>query len=267
MKLSNLIICLSAAAFFSSALPASAQENVSNSKSSSQSSSSSSSSQSSRSVSVYSDGKRTTKKTVIVENGVEKVITEVTDENGNTIRTEGGDPKAADPAGKGEPWLGVSVSEVSKTLRSQLGLANIEGVSIDSVASNSPADKAGIKEGDLLLALANRSISTSAELEAKLRELKVGDTVSVNMMREGKRGTLQVTLEENPNSPPPGAPPAGLLDGFGIDLGKGQINISVDGDDAFDAILNDENVPDSFKDTIRDMQRKVRDFEKQNGLK
>lgn len=229
---------------------------------------SSQSSSQKKTVTVTSDGKRTIKKTVIENNGVRQTITEITDENGNTTTTrEGGNGDAQDNGDvrdNGEargPWLGVRVREVSRALRSQLGLPSDQGVLVDAVAPESPAAEAGIKEGDLMLTIDGESVATPEELEEILAGYEVGDMVEVEILRDGKRQTLEVTLAAQPeNADQPGHPPADGGNQAGGAGNGGRIEVELEGGD-FDAILQNPDVPNDFKKTVRDMQRRMKEFQ------
>jgi len=211
-------------------------------------------------VTVTSDGKNTIKRTVTVVDGIEKVVTETTDENGKTTRRESGSVEAKEPAG---PWMGIRVKGVSEILRGQLDLSDDEGLVVELVASGGPSEKAGIRKGDLLLALGESAVSTSAELAKELQKLKTGDTAGATIMRKGKRSTVDIEL----GAPPAmkgGNAPKSLTEGLEKRSAK-SVDIAVDGADisaVFDSVLDDPSLPNSFKESVRGMQKMLRDFEK-----
>lgn len=196
------------------------------------------------------------KKTVTVIDGVRKVVIETTDGNGETTRTEsGGSP---DQAGS-DPWIGVKVSEVPAILRDQLDLAGDEGLAVELVAGESPAMKAGIRKGDLLLTVAEKGVASKEGLSESLLKHQPGDEVAVVIMRKAKRMELAIQLATAPEVAKK-VVPEGLLQ----ELEKSTVE-SVDVDvsgQGFDALLNNPDLPDSFKETIRGMQKSLREFEK-----
>jgi C-terminal processing protease CtpA/Prc len=225
-----------------------------------------------KTVTVTSDGKRTIKKTVEVRNGVETVTTEITDENGKvtTTTTEpGGDekPVAEDPD---TPWLGVRLSKAPEVLRNQLSLPEGQGAVIDVVAPDGPADKAGIVKGDLLLTFDKKPIAGPDDLSAELQRREVGETVELEIMQRGETKTLNATLEKRPAdhaSEPPPTPDYLLEDGPG-NGGKAEVEIDGGGPGVgFDSILKNPQLPADFKDTVREMQQKMREFERRHGAK
>lgn len=99
------------------------------------------------------------------------------------------------------PFIGVGLLNVSElpdyVLRDTLNLPeNIkEGVVVGNVQPNSPADQAGLKEKDVIVALDGKSIHTTSELRKYLyTETKSGDTVKVKLYRDGKEMTVAVKL-------------------------------------------------------------------------
>ncbi|MEN8681057.1 MAG: PDZ domain-containing protein [Akkermansiaceae bacterium] len=211
------------------------------------------------SVTITSDGKTTVKRIVTVIDGVESVVTETTDENGKITRQKsGGTIEEKSP----HPWIGIRVKEISKVLRDHLNLAEDEGLLVELVAGDGPAEKAGIRAGDLLLALAEKHLATSRELSTVLRSRKVGDTVNATIMRKGKRGTVGIKLGEPP-SQKEGDVPDNLTEGFGNNSVK-SVDVSANGAEissAFKAVLDDPNLPADFKKSVLDMQKMLREFE------
>jgi putative serine protease PepD len=74
------------------------------------------------------------------------------------------------------------------------------GVTIAGIESGSPAEKAGLKEGDVVTKLGNDKIDDVASLTAKIRAHKPGDKVSVTVKRAGKTQTAQITLGTYPTA-------------------------------------------------------------------
>jgi membrane-associated protease RseP (regulator of RpoE activity) len=232
-------------------------------------------------VTVTSDGKRTVKKTVTVRDGVEEVVVEITDENGKktTTRNPGKSGGAGDKPEAG-PWLGVRVKEAPAVVRDQLGLENDEGVVVDVLAPDGPAAKAGVQVNDILLKLAGRKLSRPEDVEAELRSRKIGESVAVELLRKGQRHTLDVTLAARPADQAAGEPPPAAMEllpkagagtaghgGSGGASAKVEIETNGDASAGLDAVLDNPNVPEDFKKTVREMKEKLREFEKQHGVK
>jgi predicted metalloprotease with PDZ domain len=72
-------------------------------------------------------------------------------------------------------------------------------VLISQVVSKSPASRAGIRKGDILVSVNSRRIDSPSELTEVVRSAKTGQTVSVALMRNGERRTVSVQLAERPD--------------------------------------------------------------------
>jgi S1-C subfamily serine protease len=96
----------------------------------------------------------------------------------------------------GRAALGVRVTNVDATLAAQNGLAVDHGVLIVSVTSGGPADRAGLKAGDVIVQMDGKAINDVSSLGDILLSKKPGDTVSVQFYRGTQQQTIQVTLGE-----------------------------------------------------------------------
>lgn len=72
--------------------------------------------------------------------------------------------------------------------------ANDEGLAITGVSPGSPAEKAGMKGGDIIIKLGDSKISGIEDLQSSLFKYKIGETIKVIVKRDGKEVTLEVTL-------------------------------------------------------------------------
>jgi serine protease Do len=91
--------------------------------------------------------------------------------------------------------LGVSVLELSEQLAEKYGVKGKEGVLVSSVNAGSPADKAGLKAGDVILEANGSSVSNAESLTRALRRASDGDSVELKIYRDGKPITLNAQLE------------------------------------------------------------------------
>jgi len=73
---------------------------------------------------------------------------------------------------------------------------NIEGYAISGASSGSPADKGGLKGGDVIVRLGESKIANLEDFDSALRKYKIGDKVKVVVKRDGKEVELEVTLEK-----------------------------------------------------------------------
>ncbi len=90
------------------------------------------------------------------------------------------------------PFLGVGVSDINEEIYLETGVPF--GVYVTQVYENSGAEKAGIKEGDIIYNINNEKLKTSNDLINYVSTLKAGDTVEIRIVREGKMIDLKVKL-------------------------------------------------------------------------
>ena len=83
-------------------------------------------------------------------------------------------------------WLGVRIQEVTKEIADLEKLEKQEGALVASVSENSPADKAGIKAGDIILEFDSKRVDTMRTLPKLVATTKVGKKVNVKIWRNGK---------------------------------------------------------------------------------
>lgn len=96
------------------------------------------------------------------------------------------------------PWLGVQVQQVDKNWADYLKLPVAEGALVVGVVPGSPADRAGITRGDVILEIGGRKIKTPEDLVTAIKEQKVGAIVELLLWREGKLVRVRVVINEKP---------------------------------------------------------------------
>ena len=96
------------------------------------------------------------------------------------------------------PWLGVQVQAVDDKWAGYLGLPKAEGALVVGVVPGSPAERAGIRRGDVVLELAGRKVRTPDELVAIIKEQRIGAQVRLLLWREGKLVRVEVVINEKP---------------------------------------------------------------------
>ena len=92
--------------------------------------------------------------------------------------------------------LGVYIAEVDKATQQALKLKNRNGALVRQVINGSAADKAGIKPGDVIVAVDGRPIKHMHDLPIRIAQHKPGDKVSIGLIRDGRPMTLVVTVEK-----------------------------------------------------------------------
>ena len=97
------------------------------------------------------------------------------------------------------PWLGVSVATVTSTIKQYYNLSVSTGALIVSVTSDSPADTAGLKAGDVITKMDDENISTTEELISAIRSHQIGDQVEIVYYRGNAQKVTNATLAEAPS--------------------------------------------------------------------
>jgi len=96
-------------------------------------------------------------------------------------------------------WIGVMIQQVTPSLAKALKVQN--GAVVVQVMPNGPADKAGIKVGDVIVGIDNENIKTVQQLQFKVMETKPGTTLTFHIVRNGKPIDLKVTIGKMPTNP------------------------------------------------------------------
>jgi len=91
-------------------------------------------------------------------------------------------------------WLGVSIQNVDKNLAEAFGLDRPAGALVAQVVEGSPAEEAGIREGDVIVEFDGEYIETSSELPHVVGLVKPGSEVKVGLIRDGDKKTLSVEV-------------------------------------------------------------------------
>ena len=91
-------------------------------------------------------------------------------------------------------YMGIGTVTLDSSLGQQYSLGVTSGALVQSITKGSPADKAGIKMGDVIVKIGGTDITTVADVYTAVRSHKVGDTVDVVVMRGRAKTTLSVTL-------------------------------------------------------------------------
>jgi serine protease Do len=92
-------------------------------------------------------------------------------------------------------WLGVMIQDLDQNTRDALGLSKkTRGVLIGDVFKDQPADKAGIKRGDIIVAVNEKAVESANELRNAVAAIHPGVKVPVELIRNGKKVTVKVKL-------------------------------------------------------------------------
>ena len=97
-------------------------------------------------------------------------------------------------------YVGVNVFPLSEDDAEQLGLKGGQGVFVGEVTPNSPASRAGVRTGDVILQMNGRDISTLEDIMQLVDNLKIGDTITVSVWRNRELKKFYVTIKERPEN-------------------------------------------------------------------
>jgi serine protease Do len=99
------------------------------------------------------------------------------------------------------PWLGVGSQTVDKDLTKALSLKKPGGIVIKRVSPASPAARAGLKVGDVLLTLNDKEVVDQEEFRYLLAVIPIGETASVVLNRSGEEKRLSIKIDAAPDVP------------------------------------------------------------------
>ena len=162
----------------------------------------------------------------------------------------------------GKGWLGVSTQKTDADLKKGLDLTQ-DGLLVNQVTRDSPADRAGLEKGDVVLTYNSRSVTTPEQLRDLVRNTAPGRAIALGIWRDGARKSIDVKVgdvsdsgdEDSFDAPvppeppsPPGAPKAPSSTRIERN-DDGDVRMWVDGKELTD---------DEIKDKLKDMKVKMK---------
>ena len=144
---------------------------------------------------------------VVVRKGTEKTLTlEVGRRPRSTARTftvdsdwSGGLLDGYGSFATSRGAIGLTVQDLTKQLGEYFGVQHGEGALVIEVARRSPAEKAGLKAGDVIIGADGETVTESADLQDVISEKEEGDEVAIKYLRTGFKGEVTVEVEEEPS--------------------------------------------------------------------
>jgi Do/DeqQ family serine protease len=100
------------------------------------------------------------------------------------------------------PWLGVSVQTVTSDLAEGLDLPRSRGALIAEITPGSPADEAGLREGDVVLRIDDQPVRDADALRYRIATKGLDEVAEFEVWRDDARRTLEVDLQPPPEEPP-----------------------------------------------------------------
>ena len=103
-----------------------------------------------------------------------------------------------------QPWIGVTVQNIDKKLARYLNFPGKNGVLVKAVEKSSPANRAGIRNGDILISINNRNIHSFEDYHTAMRGFAAGDLLNISIWRNNKNLNIKIVarlfpLELAPN--------------------------------------------------------------------
>jgi serine protease Do len=116
--------------------------------------------------------------------------------------------------------LGVTIQEVNQSLAQSFGLDTARGALVSSVEHGSPAEKAGLESGDVILKLDGTPVTSSIDLSSRVATMKPGSSAQLEVWRNGKPRDVAVRVGEAPSQKMASSKPA-------VDLSKARLGLAV----------------------------------------
>src|SRR5690349_10791960 len=122
-----------------------------------------------------------------------------------------GDGQTPAPAPKGEArscsfffegdgsYLGVQTEEITKDNFAKYGLREVRGVAVEKVIEGSPAEKAGIQNGDVIIRFNNEEVTSVRKLSRLMGEVAADHQAKVTVLRNGSEREITATLSKRPS--------------------------------------------------------------------
>ncbi len=98
-------------------------------------------------------------------------------------------------------YLGVYLEDLTEDMKEALNLSSLEGVLINEVIKDSPADRAGIKDGDVIIEFNGEKVTDVQSFRLRVASTPPGKTVKIKLIRDGKEMSLNVKIGEMETQP------------------------------------------------------------------
>jgi serine protease Do len=164
------------------------------------------------------------------------------------------DPKAGAPrhddvqvtvtTGRGR--LGFTAIHISRELRAHLGAPSDRGVLVDAVRPDSPAARAGLQVGDIVIDVDGDATRSASDVLGALSDRKTGDEVPIAVIRDGHRVDLRAKLDTNPDV---------------TWRSNGLRNFQGAPDHWFPLDREPQGVPQDMQDAINELRKRMQDLE------
>jgi serine protease Do len=128
-------------------------------------------------------------------------------------------------------WLGVQIQSVTPEVAASLGIANPKGAIVAGVVPDSPAAKAGLRQGDVIVAVNGKEVQDSQSLTRRVAGLAAGTSAAFTIVRDGSGRTIQVAIGQRKDDQVASAvqaTPSGEAGATGSAMGLGLSSVTPD---------------------------------------
>jgi serine protease Do len=102
------------------------------------------------------------------------------------------------------PYIGIQMTPMNSSMANYLGYSGTGGIVINAVISGSPADRAGLSQGDVIVQFNHEAVKEPSDVSSAVAKLKTGDKVSLLVWRRGSLTPYDITLADMPEQLPQG---------------------------------------------------------------
>jgi serine protease DegQ len=99
-------------------------------------------------------------------------------------------------------WIGIESQDITPELAESFGLGRSSGAIIAGVVRGGPADRAGMRPGDILVAVGGKAVANTSEMLNLIAQLEPGEKAPLRIMRKNREATLDVTVGKRPRQIP-----------------------------------------------------------------
>ena len=99
-------------------------------------------------------------------------------------------------------WIGIESQDITPELADSFGLGRNSGAIIAGVVRGGPADRAGMRPGDILVAVGGKAVANTSEMLNLIAQLEPGEKAPLRIMRKNREATLDVTVGKRPRQIP-----------------------------------------------------------------
>ena len=136
----------------------------------------------------------------------------------------------ADAGAVTRSYLGVGIQQLDSDLAAQFGVDPLSGVAVNNVIDGTPAAKAGVQTGDVIVRVADRPVRSTTAVQDTVERLTPGEAVDLVVLRDGDEVTLSLVPEAQPtgfstvgtfrNPATPAEPEAAAVEDYGLELAE-----------------------------------------------